>query len=126
MRYQRGLSLVAVAIAMGILAFVAALGLLSMRSDKNLFGEAWASLMKSAPVQQAQQATAAPPVPIRKCTIKGTVVYSNVECGTGAASSRAVDVQVTQGIEAPKAPPAPQASETGNELKDKAVERATR
>jgi hypothetical protein len=126
MRYQRGLSLLAVAIGMGVLALVAALGLLSMRSDKNLFGEAWASLMKSAPIQQAQQVATAPPASIRKCTINGKVVYSNVECAGSAASGQAVDLQDTRGIEAPKAPPAPPASEAGSELKDKAIERAAR
>lgn len=123
MRRQRGLSLLGVAIAMGVIAVVAVLGLMSMRSERNLFGEAWASIMKSAPLQQAQQAataTAAPPAPIRKCTIGGKVVYSNVECTNGAASSQAVDLQDTRGIEAPKVPPAP-ASEAGNELKGKAA-----
>src|SRR5689334_11987162 len=99
---------------------------MSMRSERNLFGEAWASIMKSAPLQQAQQAAnaaAAPPAPIRKCTIGGKVVYSNVECTKGAASSQTVDLQDTRGIEAPKVPPAPPAAanEAGGELKDKAA-----
>jgi glutamine amidotransferase PdxT len=124
MRYQRGLSLVMVAIVMAVLAFMAVLGLMSMRSEKNLFGDALSSLMKSAPVQQAQQAATTPAAPIRKCTIGGKAVYSNVDCPAGAADSQAVQLHDTRGVEAPKAPPAPPAADPGAELRDKAIERA--
>jgi hypothetical protein len=126
MRYQRGLSLIMVAVVMAVLAFVAVLGLMSMRSEKNLFGEAWASFMKSAPVQQAQQAATPPPAPIRKCTIGGKVVYSNVDCPGGNASGEAVQIHDTRGVEAPKvpAPPPSEQADKGSELRDKAIERA--
>ncbi|HYD80573.1 MAG TPA: DUF4124 domain-containing protein [Paucimonas sp.] len=126
---QRGLSLVMVAVVMGLLAFVAVLGLVSMRQDKNLFGEIWSSFQKTSAVQQVQQAQQAPAAPIRKCTIDGKVVYSNVECGKEAADSRAVQLHDTRGVEAPKAPPAPPASAAGNagaDLREKAIERAVR
>jgi glutamine amidotransferase PdxT len=113
-----------VAVVMAALAFVAVLGLMSMRSEKNLFGDAWASLMKSAPVQQAQQVAATPAAPIRKCTISGKIVYSNVDCLAGAADSKTVQLHDTHGVEAPKAPPAPPAADPGAELRDKAIERA--
>ena len=126
MRYERGLSLIMVAVVMAVLTFAAVLGLMSMRSDKNLFRDAWASLMKSAPVQQAQQAATAPAAPIRKCTMGGKVVYSNVDCPGGSASSQAVGLYDTRGIEAPKAPPAPvnETTDKAAELRDKAIERA--
>lgn len=131
MRRQHGLSLVMVAVVMAVLAFVAVLGLMSMRSEKNLFGEAWTSIRKSAPVQQTQQAATPAAAPIRKCTIGGKVVYSNVDCPGGSADAQAVPIYDTRGVEAPKAAPAPAAPTDGpvdraTELRNKAIERATR
>jgi len=128
MRHQRGISLVATAVVIGLIAFVLVLGLVSMRQDRNLFGELLGSVKKSELGRQVQNAGAATAVtpgaaaqgPIRKCVIDGQTVYSNVDCKEG----HVVKVQDTAGFEAPKAPPPPEASP--KTMQDKAIEAATR
>ena len=135
LKYQRGeLSLFWMAVVVGIVALVCMGALFSMRYERNFFAEAWKGFMKSDAgkvVQQTQKTADAVANPdggsaeIRKCTIDGKVVYSNVECDAKNASTRKVALHDTQGIEAPKVPqasaPQPEQQPT---LQDKMIEKA--
>lgn len=144
---QRGeLSLLSCALLFGGIALVAAIGLFSMRSERNFFAEAWSGAMRTQAGQSAQQLWSATTnvaksgtvqaAEIRKCTIDGKPVYSNVECSAKSPSSRKVDLHDSGGIEAPKAPPAvesegappgggpPSGSPPG--IQDKMIDKATR
>jgi len=115
---QRGeLSLLWCALLFGLVALIAAIALFSMRSERNFFAEAWSRAMHSAAGHGAQQIQSATinmvksgtvqAAEIRKCTVEGRLVYSNVECSAKRRPrSRKVDLYDSSGIEAPKAPPA--------------------
>lgn len=119
-KYQSGISLVAVAVIMGLLGAAAVFALISMRSERNLFAE---GLDKAGAKAAALAApVAAPAAPLRKCVIHGKTVISNSECGD---QGKVVEVHETRGIEAPKAPPKP-APEAQPTASDRAIERATR
>jgi hypothetical protein len=147
--YQRGLSLLWVALFMGSLAAMAMAGLYWMRYDRNPLAEGWASLMRNSDaaetLKKSQRAVAqardaingsagatavnADPGALRKCIVEGRVTYSNVECSPHNATSRLVQVHDTQGFEAPKKPPQPKdemASATVQQkAMDQAIEKAT-
>ena len=117
MKRQSGLSLVAVAVIMAILAGVVMFGMMSMRQEKNLFAEGMDKV--GAKAAAAVQPVAAPSAPLRKCVINGKTVISNTDCRD---TGKVIEVHETRGIESPKAPkPAPQ-PEQG--VRDKMVERA--
>lgn len=131
-KYQKGLSLLWTAVVVGVVALVAMVGLMSARYERNYFAEGWKKLSGSEAgkaVQQAQQGVEKAVKPeaatqnagIRKCTVDGKVVYSNVECDKGAV----VKIHDTQGFEAPKAPPAstPEAEGAPN-MRDKMIDKA--
>jgi hypothetical protein len=95
--------------------------LMSFRYNRNLFADAWNTIVapsatevgnKIKAVTATEPAAASVPLAgeVRKCTIKGKVVYSNVECGTDNPTSRKVDVRPSEGMSpngpAPAAKPA--------------------
>ncbi len=134
---QRGeLSLMWVAVSMAVLALVAMAGLFWMRYERNLFAEIWHSAMKTPmakTVTQTQSAVAgsvksdsgASSNAIRKCTIDGKVVYSNVDCSAKDPGSRAVKLHDSSGIEAPKAPPPPASEQDAQgDVRQKMIEKA--
>ena len=144
---QRGeLSLLSCALLFAVMALVAAIALFSMRSERNFFAEAWSGAMRTQLGQSAQQLWSATTnvaksgtvqaAEIRKCTIDGKPVYSNVECSAKSPHSRKVDLHDSGGIEAPKAPPAveadgkatggPAASGAPPGIQDKMIDKATR
>lgn len=123
---QRGISLVWVAVVVGLFSLAAMTALMSMRNERNYFAEAWSRLTKSAaeaplPQPQAAGISASSSPAIRKCSVNGVVTYSNVECK--GAASRKVEVHDTRGVEAPKAPPPP-TQEKATNLQDKMIEKA--
>lgn len=117
LKRQRGtLSLLWCAILMALLAAGATVALFSLRFERNLPAEMWSRARRAGAaaglLQRAQSAaTGAPPVTVRRCMVDGTVLYSNVDCGVKKSGSKAVDLHLTQGFEAPKAPPAAAAAE---------------
>lgn len=123
MNRQKGISLIAVAVIMGALGAVAALALISMRNERNLFAEGF-NKAKAKAVEAAAPVTPAapPPAPLRKCVINGKTVISNTEC---ADQGKVIQIHDTRGIEAPKAPPKPE-PEAPLSATDRAIERATR
>lgn len=123
MKRQKGISLIAVALIMGVLGAVAAFALISMRNDRNLFAEGFnQAKAKAAQVAAPVTPAAAAPAPLRKCVIHGKTVISNTEC---ADQGSVIKVHETRGIEAPKAPPKP-APEAPQGATDRAIEQATR
>lgn len=138
-RYQRGeVSLLWAAVLVGVVALVCMGALFSMRYERNFFAEAWARFTKSEvgkAVQQTQKVAEgvtkpaggiSPSTDIRKCTIDGKVVYSNIECDVKNATTRKVQLHDTQGIEAPKVPQASASQSEGRPaLQDKVIEKAT-
>jgi len=123
-KYQSGVSLIAVAVTMGVLGAVAAFALISMRQDRNLFAEGLHKVgAKAAEVAAPAVATVTPPAaPMRKCVINGKTVISNAECGE---KGKVIEIHDSRGIEAPKEPPKP-APEAMPNATDRAIERATR
>ena len=119
LRRQRGeLSLLWVAVSMAALAFVAMAGIFWMRYERNLFAEIWRGAMQTPAAKAAQQTQAAlaggvksaagvESAAIRKCTVDGKVMYSNVECNAKDTSSRAVKLHDSSGFDAPKTPSLP-------------------
>ena len=119
LKRQRGeLSLLWVAVWMAALAFVAMAGIFWMRYERNLFAEIWRGAMQTPAAKAVQQtpstiagsvksASGIESAAIRKCTIDGKVMYSNVECNAKDTSSRAVKLHDSSGFDAPKAPSAP-------------------
>lgn len=135
-KYQRGeLSLFWAAVIVGVIALAAMVALMSARYERNYFAEAWSRVTKTEiaqTVQQTQQAAEKAVKPeaagVRKCMVDGKVIYSNVECDTKDPTSRKVELHDSKGFEAPKAPPAPAASQTDAPptMQDKMIEKATR
>ena len=123
-KYQSGISLVAVAVIMGVLGGAAAFALISMRQERNLFAEGLNKVgAKAAEVAAPAVATVTPPAaPMRKCVINGVTVVSNTECGE---KGKIIQIHDPRGIEAPKEPPKP-APEAMPSATDRAIERATR
>lgn len=120
MKRQNGISLLAVALIMGVLGAAAVFALISMRQERNLFAEGLDKAKATAADVAAP--VAAPAAPLRKCVINGKTVISNTEC---ADQGTVIQVHETRGIEAPKAPPKP-AAEAPLGATDRAIERATR
>jgi hypothetical protein len=129
---QRGLGLIQVAIVMAVMAAIAMAALMSMRAEHNYFTDIANKLLgkPSAPVgaDSGSPAVAAaavvPPPPagvLRKCTVNGKNVYSDVDCKSGQAI-KAID---TQGIEAPKVPKPDPASSAPQSATDKMIDKAT-
>ncbi|WP_051294108.1 hypothetical protein [Pseudoduganella violaceinigra] len=123
-KYQQGVSLVAVAVVMGLLGAVAVFALISMRQERNLFSEGWNKVgAKAAAVAAPVMAEVAPAAPMRKCVINGKTVISNTECGD---TGKVIEIHDTRGIEAPKEPPKPKAQpEAVSSATARAIERAT-
>ena len=127
--FQRGaLSLKWCAVMAALVAFSAMALLISWRSERNLFAESWSRLTQTTPLQALQQAGARAKadaaVPMRKCTIEGKVVYSNVDCGANNSTSREVTLYDTHGIEQPKVPPvATPEGESPGAVQGKMIER---
>ncbi|WP_374583848.1 DUF4124 domain-containing protein [Pseudoduganella sp.] len=120
MKRQKGISLIAVAVIMGLLGAAAAFALISMRNERNLFAEGLDKAKAKAVEVAAPVAPA--PAPLRKCVINGKTVVSNTEC---AEQGQVIKIHDTRGIEAPKAPPKPQ-PETPQGATDRAIEQVTR
>jgi hypothetical protein len=136
-RHQRGaLTLWACAVVAAIVAAAALAALFYMGSGRNLFAEGTAYLQHGAAGRAAERAQAAATAlqgkdtatdaTVRKCTVNGQVVYSNVECGKDNPTSRVVEWHDTRGFEAPKVNKAGQAAPAGStdDLRQKAVDRA--
>jgi hypothetical protein len=136
LQYQRGeLSLWWAAVAVGAFSLVCMVGLMSMRYERNYFMEAWKNFTRTeaGQVLQKTQATAGDAVKaqlagqgqqgaMRKCSIGGKVVYSNIDCESGG---QVIRIQDSAGFEAPRTPPA--ASSRGEEpstLQDRMIDKA--
>jgi len=126
---QRGLGLIQVAIVMAVMAAIAMAALMSMRAEHNYFTDiANKVLGKPAAPSSADPSAAAvavvPPPPagvLRKCTVNGKTVYSDVDCKSGQAI-KAID---TRGIEAPKVPKPDPAASAPQSATDKMIDKAT-
>lgn len=132
---QRGaLSLLWCAVAMAVLSLAAMTALMSMRYEKNYFAQAWTKVkgavgaapalasVPKLPAGVSAQADAA----IRKCTIDGKVVYSNVECAAVGTDSQVVKIHDTRGFEAPKVPVAAEPEQTQEDkMRQKLIDKAT-
>ncbi|MES2118893.1 MAG: DUF4124 domain-containing protein [Pseudomonadota bacterium] len=143
-RYQRGLGLIQVAMAMATLAAIAMAAMMSMRSERNLFAEALGKLTghpvapapgavpgavpgSAADAAAAQLAKPARPAGVlRKCVIDGKTVFSDVDCTDANSTSTVVKVHETRGIESPKVPKPEPAADSAPTAQDKAIEKATR
>jgi hypothetical protein len=137
-RYQRGaLSLWWCAILVGLCTGLAFVGIFSVQHGRNLFADGWA-YVQNTPAGQSMQRTqfAATSVlkehdtTLRKCTINGAVVYSNVDCRPDNPTSRVVELHDSRGFEPPKVPVVakPQTNPSDNlqqKALDKAIENAT-
>lgn len=116
---QRGaLSLLWCAILIALLTVGALLVLFSLRYERNLPAELWSRVKQAGPVadadalQRAQAAAGAvESATLRRCTVDGKVLYSNLDCDPQKNGGKAVKLHLTQGIEAPKVPSAAAAPE---------------
>ncbi len=114
---QRGaLSLLWCAILIALLTVGALLALFSLRYERNLPAELWSRVKQAGPVADALHkaqaaAGAAESAPVRRCTVDGKVLYSNLDCDPKKSGGKAVRLHLTQGVEAPKVPPAAAAPE---------------
>ena len=135
LKRQKGeLSLIWVAVSMAALTSLAMVGLFWMRYERNLFAEAWAYVMRTPVGQTVKQTQSAAEGSlksdsasgaIRKCTIDGKVVYSNVDCNAKDGNSKAVKLHDTRGIDAPKAPPPPVAADDPQaDMRQKLIEKS--
>ncbi|WP_431478249.1 DUF4124 domain-containing protein [Massilia eburnea] len=123
-QYQSGISLIAVAVIMGVLGGAAAFALISMRQERNLFAEGLNKVSaKAAQAAAPVVASVTPPAaPMRKCVINGKTIVSNTECGE---KGKVIEIHDSRGIEAPKEPPKPPPAAMPGP-KDRAIEQATR
>ena len=99
-----------------LLSVAALLALFSLRYQRNLPDELWSRVKSANPVaevvQQAQAAVfGADSVTLRRCTVGGTVLYSNLDCDPKTSGGTTVKLHLTQGVAAPKAAPAAVAAE---------------
>lgn len=113
---QRGLSLLWCAILTALLTIGALLVLFSLRHERNFLAEIWmrasqGDAMAGALQKTRSAATGAEPATVRRCMADGVVLYSNLDCDLKKSGSKAVKLHLSQGFEAPKAPPAPVAAE---------------
>lgn len=115
---QRGVSLFWCAVFMLALAFGLFAVLISFSGAGDPIAVVWGyvkgskigksvqQLPQLQPLQQGQPKTGASVPPsateIRKCTINGSIVYSNVECAPDNKTTRKLNLQSSQGIEPPK------------------------
>jgi hypothetical protein len=125
--HQRGLSLIGVAVFSIVFAGIAMTFLMGVRHDRNYFAEGWAKMtgkLGEAPlpaiVSPTTQHTGAA---MRKCVINGKTVISNVDCTDKNATSKDIDIVVTKGFEAPKAPSPADSAPRSNPAIDKAIEK---
>jgi hypothetical protein len=131
LRFQKGeLSLLWAAVLVGVVALAAMVALMSARYERNYFAEAWKRMTKSEAgqaIRQTQQSTEnavrLDAAAVRKCTVDGKVVYSNVECSKDNPSSRTVQLNDSRGFEAPKAPPALETA-AKPDMREKMIEKA--
>ncbi len=128
---QRGaLSLMWCAILVGAVAAIGMAALMSMRHERNLFHDVWAGLMKAPVVTSVKTLgrEVRPEAPagkeIRRCTVDGKVMYSNIECGPDRPASREVVLHDSRGIEPPKAAPATVPEEAPPTMQDRIIEKA--
>ncbi len=136
--HQSGLSLIAVAIIMALLAAGAMATLYAIRYDKNPIKEILGSKGVNQTINQAGQtldkaqsdltgkptaaAVAADNAAIRKCIIDGKTVFSNVEC---PKSSPKLKLHDTAGFAPPPKPAEESASSAASTtLQQQAMERA--
>ncbi len=114
-KFQRGeLSLFWSLVLFVVLTLILMTALMSFGRERNLFAEYWDKAVAEWNAQTGGKLPAgigsavnsavggttasAPSSEVRKCTINGKVVYSNVECGPDRAGSRKIDVTPTQGL----------------------------
>ncbi|WP_334188018.1 hypothetical protein [Noviherbaspirillum sp.] len=128
---QRGaLSLLWCAILVGAVAAVGMAALMSMRHERNLFQDAWASLINTPVVKSVKSLDqdVRPAAPsgkdIRRCVVDGKVMYSNIECGPDRPASRDVVLHDSRGIEPPKAVPATVPDNAPASMQDRMMEKA--
>lgn len=129
--HQRG------ALSLWWCAILVALGaaLFAFRDGRNVFAESWYAIQSTLLGQkqharrlQARSFLTGENPAIRKCTINGSVVFSNIDCRSDNSTSSAVELHDSRGIEAPK-PAVPAAQQTGatdnqrEKLLDKALEK---
>ena len=128
LKYQKGLSLLWTAVVVGLAALAGMVALMSARYERNYFAEGWKKLTRTEVgqvVQQTQKNVAKNQAePIKKCTIDGKVVYSNVECDKGNQTSQKVQIHDTAGFEAPKVPVASTPEEGAPSMRDKLIDKA--
>lgn len=132
-RKQAGLSLLWVAVFMALFSFAAMAALFAMRYDRNLFVEAWSGLIRASgsadTIKKSQQAietvTKGESSALRKCTVDGKVMYSNVECDGKNSTTKTVRVRDSQGFDAPQPPPPPKEDSAPN-MQDKLIEKTTK
>jgi hypothetical protein len=124
---QRGaVSLLWAAVLAGVVALAAMVALLSVGHEHHYFAGAWKRITGGVGEEfgRAAERTFEPgSSSVRKCTIAGKVVYSNVECDQGNPTTQRVMLQETQGFEAPKLPQAP-IVEPDTSISNKAIEKA--
>jgi hypothetical protein len=128
--HQRGVSLLWAAILSALLALAAMAALFSMRSDRNLFAEAWHKLAGADVARQAidaaRDATGAAPAQatLRKCLVDGKTVISNVDCKVDNKTSKIIDIHDSHGFGPVAPPPAAEKNEpTSNPAVDKMIEK---
>lgn len=121
LKRQRGaLSLLWCAILIALLTVAALIALFSLRYQRNLPAELWSRVKQAGAVadvlQRAQGGVVgAESATVRRCTAGGTVLYSNLDCDPKKNGSKAVKLHLTQGVEAPKVPPAAAAPERSDD-----------
>ncbi len=129
---QRGFSLMWTAVLVTLFALAAMAALFSMRYERNLFAEGWQKVAGAPAAQKVIDAakeavSSAPPTgPLRKCVIKGKTVVSNTECLDANPTSKDIDIVITRGVEAPKAPPKEASAPTSDPMTDKIIEKQLR
>lgn len=104
LRYQGGaLSLRWAVFIVSLCAFSGMAALYAMRYQRNLFDESWrgikASVVKELPadIRLPEPAQASESV-IRRCTVDGKVMYSNIECKEKDRNSRIVELHYSKGL----------------------------
>ena len=129
---QLGLSLIGVAISMGLLAACAMGALYWMRYERNPIADIMNGQVGKAhksPSATAVQASAPPPAapqgPIRKCVIAGKTVYSDTECPKSAGQIKLHDSKGFAPPPKPETEPEPEATLQQKAL-EKAIDKATR